>query len=462
MRHPLHVAFVGILATGLLAEAAIAGGTSYNLYWGNFHSHSSLSDGAGPPDDAYDYARNTAGIDILAISDHTHMTSASEWSFLGTSANSNNVPGEFIALRSQEFGILNDFGHLNIHACDVKNPNSTTNLPATYNFIIQNNGIGQYCHPNPTYGTHFNSLAYDPSYEGSMYGIEVVNGFYSGDYEDIWIQALDNGWKLAPYGNQDNHQANWGNQQNSNDANRIYLTGVYATELTRDAVFEAMRSRRVFAMEQRPEGDLIQIEFRVGDDLMGSEITVPQFVTFEATVTSLNGSTLCNRLELWKDGEIVDTHVEIGPSISASFFQSGLEVGAEHYYFVKGRQVDGDLAWSAPIWITVEESPTDVADTLPAKVDVLPNVPNPFSPETSIRFILPTDRESYDVGLVIVDSAGRVVRDMGTRSFHSGEQAWVWDGRKDDGDRAAAGVYHYRLTGPSIDDRTGRMVLLSR
>ncbi|MCA9757239.1 MAG: CehA/McbA family metallohydrolase [Candidatus Eisenbacteria bacterium] len=459
------LAALGVVCSAacLLAAPSFAG--DYNLYWGNFHSHSSLSDGAGPPADAYTYARDVAGIDILALSDHTHMTSASEWSYLGTQADTYTEDGVFVALRSQEFGILNDFGHLNIHDCDVKNPNATTNLPATYNFIIQNNGIGAFNHPNPSYGTWFDNLAFDPAYVDAMYGMEIINGFYSGDYTDTWIMALNNGWKLGAFGNQDNHEANWGNQQNTNDGNRIYLTGVYATELTKAGVHEALRARRFFATEQRPEGDLLTLEFSVAGNPMGSTITTGPVVIFQTKTESLNQTTLCNRIELWKDGVLFDTYVAVGTSLTHQFVDSDLQVGESHYYFIRGRQTDGDLAWSSPIWITVEEEPAGIDPVEPSetRVQLLQNKPNPFSPQTDIRFVLParSSGESYRVQLVVLDSAGRRVRDLGTRTLNAGEQAWTWDGRTDDGTPAASGVYHYRVSGSGIEDANGRMVLLS-
>jgi hypothetical protein len=42
---------------------------SYNLYVGNMHSHTSYSDGVGTPAEAFEYARDNANIDFLAVTD---------------------------------------------------------------------------------------------------------------------------------------------------------------------------------------------------------------------------------------------------------------------------------------------------------------------------------------------------------------------------------------------------------
>ena len=38
-----------------------------NLYFGQLHSHTNLSDGAGSIDDAYTHAREKAKVDFLAV-----------------------------------------------------------------------------------------------------------------------------------------------------------------------------------------------------------------------------------------------------------------------------------------------------------------------------------------------------------------------------------------------------------
>ena len=42
------------------------------VFFGNLHSHTSYSDGSGTPDQAYKWARDTAKLDFLAITEHNH------------------------------------------------------------------------------------------------------------------------------------------------------------------------------------------------------------------------------------------------------------------------------------------------------------------------------------------------------------------------------------------------------
>jgi hypothetical protein len=94
--------------------------------------------------------------------------------------------------------------------------------------------------------------------------------------------------------------------------------------------------------------------------------------------------------------------------------------------------------------------------------ELLPNSPNPFTPQTDIRFVLPAlsgDGE-HRVHLTIHDPSGRQVRDLGERALRAGEHQWAWDGRDDSGQRLPSGVYLYRLDGDRIPPISGRMIFL--
>ena len=87
----------------------------------------------------------------------------------------------------------------------------------------------------------------------SYYNLNPV--FYrilEGRSQNFWDVANGEGWRLGALGNQDNHEANWGN------ANSI-RTGVLAKELTREAIVEAYHQRRFYVPF------LLRPRFRHGD-----------------------------------------------------------------------------------------------------------------------------------------------------------------------------------------------------
>lgn len=429
----------------ILALAASPKAFAYEIFWGNLHSHCQLSDGIGTPEEAFAYARDVANIDVLALTDHTHMLTQTEWEYLGEVAAEYTEDGVFVAMQAQEFGKLNDFGHLGIYDVPYRNPNATTNLPATYNFILTYDGLGNFCHPNPDYGTWFDDFNFEPEWEEAMHSIEMRNGLRGDDYEPEANYALGKGWKLGFFANQDNHNGMWGDQPNPNDGGAIYLTGILADNLTYDEIVAAIRARRFYAQEEDPPGDRIKLWYWVNGNDMGSMIESTGPLTFTGHAESVNGISVFNRAELFRDGELVDSQVIIGTQIDYEFDDT-IGLDESHYYYLRVRQVDGDYAWSAPVWVQQSgSSSTDDPRVVSSRgVSLLPNTPNPFSPYTKIRYESSGVMEG-PIKLTIHDVTGRRVRDLGLVNATTGVHQVTWDGRNDNGRRMGSGVYLVRL-----------------
>ena len=69
--------------------------------------------------------------------------------------------------------------------------------------------------------------------------------------------------------------------------------------------------------------------------------------------------------------------------------------------------------------------------------------PNPFRGSTWIRFAVPPS--ALSTRLDVFDAAGRRVRRLYEAPLAPGERVLTWDGRDEDGTRAAAGVHFLRL-----------------
>jgi DNA/RNA endonuclease YhcR with UshA esterase domain len=80
-----------------------------------------------------------------------------------------------------------------------------------------------------------------------------------------------------------------------------------------------------------------------------------------------------------------------------------------------------------------------------------PNFPNPFNPETRIRFQL---AENSDVKLMVYDVLGRKVRTLVSDRMDAGHHVINWNGLDDKGVEAASGMYIYRIkAGDFIEHR---------
>ncbi|NIT56218.1 MAG: T9SS type A sorting domain-containing protein, partial [Aliifodinibius sp.] len=116
-----------------------------------------------------------------------------------------------------------------------------------------------------------------------------------------------------------------------------------------------------------------------------------------------------------------------------------------------------DVSLGPPVGIEEEK------DRLPMQFAVMPNYPNPFNPTTTIEYQLP---RASTVKLVIYNTLGQMVRTLVNQSMEAGVHQAVWDGRNERGKQVASGIYVYRFSAESADDKAGsfqqvnKMILL--
>ncbi|MCK4539392.1 MAG: T9SS type A sorting domain-containing protein [Candidatus Krumholzibacteria bacterium] len=84
------------------------------------------------------------------------------------------------------------------------------------------------------------------------------------------------------------------------------------------------------------------------------------------------------------------------------------------------------------------------------------NYPNPFNPNTMIRYSL---MNATNVSLHVYDVRGALVKTLVTGYQDAGKYTVDWDGTTDGGHRVSSGVYFYRIKTPEFTD-TRKMVLL--
>lgn len=91
---------------------------------------------------------------------------------------------------------------------------------------------------------------------------------------------------------------------------------------------------------------------------------------------------------------------------------------------------------------------SDVA-VIRRRFELLPNVPNPFNPRTTIAFVLP--RAESSVSLHVFDLHGKLVRTLlEGEAVDAGRTTISWDGLRASGTPASSGLYVYRLEAPGF------------
>ncbi|MGD9402815.1 MAG: hypothetical protein PVF95_11165 [bacterium] len=153
------------------------------------------------------------------------------------------------------------------------------------------------------------------------------------------------------------------------------------------------------------------------------------------------------------EGFVPDETNRIGAPVDTFFVDTEFNAGAQEYYKVSALDIHENESGYA---LLRPEDISGVDPGVPLMTALEQNVPNPFSPETAIRYSL---AERGHVLLKVYDVEGRPVRTLvdGERAPERYEVIW---GGHDDADRPAApGVYFYKLEAPGYS-RTMKMVLL--
>ncbi|MHB8897049.1 MAG: CehA/McbA family metallohydrolase, partial [Candidatus Geothermincolia bacterium] len=254
------------------AAGAIAAGDSFDAYkaktlgdmrffFGNLHSHTGYSDGEGTPENAYQWARDTAKFDFYAVTDHAEEMVPAGWQDTMGRANQFNRNGSFTALAGFEWS--SGSGHVCVlNTTNYTNAYATRGLESLYGWMASNGGYGEFNHPAKSAGTFYEFAPTANPNAKRMRLIETANsgaGNNTGFFYDYFIKALDSGWAVAPVSNQDNHSL----------STNSHRTGVIARALTRGDILDAIAKRRVYSTDDSN----LQVALKCGATWMGSGIT---------------------------------------------------------------------------------------------------------------------------------------------------------------------------------------------
>jgi hypothetical protein len=387
------------LPVGRLAQPGAApatGALPYTVYFGNLHSQTNHSDGGAEltdckgaqdpltakygPDAAFAYARSH-GLDILVASEHNHMFDGSDGTELNadpatakslyrkgldTAVGFNDAHADFLAVYGMEWGVINKGGHLNIFNSDQllgweKNAKgelladvatSRSDYAALYTLMRERGWVGQFNHPsmNGQFAVNGVPFGYTPDGDAAMALCEVVNStaFSVNDsesetrrsnFEAACNKVLEAGYHVAFSTNQDNHCANWGTAY----TNRTGVLVPLGETLSLTSFVDALKARRVFATMDKGS----QLVFTANGRMMGERFINSGPLNLLAQFASTAGKQVASIAIMegvpGRGGVVTQMASEANVSFTPS-------PGA-HFYYAKLTQTDGNILWSAPVWV---------------------------------------------------------------------------------------------------------------
>jgi len=174
-------------------------------------------------------------------------------------------------------------------------------------------------------------------------------------------EALARGYRLGIIAGGDTHDS-----RPANPAPELFgvefpdgLTAVYASELTREAIWDALWHRHTYGTT----GARILLQFEVNGTPMGGEVSLygPAEIKVEAT-----GAAPIQSVELIRDNKVIHHWRGCDEQVRFEYEDDMLSSGGNHYYYVRLTQVDGQMAWSSPVWTVPANNGADPSSQLRA------------------------------------------------------------------------------------------------
>lgn len=387
------------------------GGKTYRLVWGDLHRHTDISNCRTGFDgcilEAYRYAYDLAGLDFLGTSDHTDIAKVYtpyEWWHTQRHVDTFFAPGHFAPLYAYEREQTFPWGHRNIafakrggpivyiNRINYRNSPWQKTLPVKAGLdqiqpselwdvlkrhgqpvaVISHTGatgmgtdwtkyeggIDHTCEntveifqgarvsyegpglPQPTVGLR-KGEPYTPSNKNgkdfplppaAITDFEAGTAGKSAFNNGVYQKALEVGHKLGVFASSDHISTH------------TSFGGVYVEEFTREGIIAGFQARRTVAAT-----DKVFVELSCEDHPMGGifETSKNPVLTYRVL-----GTAPVRRVTIVRNES--DLHV-IGSTEKeiAGEWTDPSPVRGENRYYLRIEQADGNMAWSSPMWVTV-------------------------------------------------------------------------------------------------------------
>lgn len=341
-----HKQFQIVIILFLLVQSYVV---CQNFYFGDLHLHTNLSDGLSDIDSAYHFLKDSSKLDFSCISDHDiypNIMHDTTWQKIINKANEYYVPGEFVSFIGYEWTSFGGDGHRIVIYPGEKGwlyRSSIYNLNDLYYYVKNNFGIISVAHPDAgqfsaNFGTRDSSVqrlieidngGFRAEYFGNPYAYPTqIKGKSVQDYLDFdelvgFIAVSDDHSKFP---------------------GKKGLTCIYANELTRTSLFNALKKRHTFATS----GPRTNILLWCGNAIMGDIINIPNLNYNQTISLRGEGEHLIKNVEIIMNKSVLTTF-EVNSTSFAFSYLINLFLSFTSVY-VRVNFNDGNQAWTSPLY----------------------------------------------------------------------------------------------------------------
>lgn len=357
------------------------------IRWADLHGHSGVSDGTGTPEDWFAYAREVAGLDVAALTDHDHWgvqpldTDAETWERIGRAVEAANDPGRFVALHAYEWtNWIHGHRHVMYFGADgelLSAMDEATDTPTELWDALRG-------HPAMTFAHHSAGgpiatnwdYAPDPELEpltevmsvhGSSEAADSPRRIYAPLSGNFVRDQLARGYRLGFVGSGDGHDGHPGLSHRDpkggwrrSPAGRVRVgnggaAAVRTAELTREGVLAALRARAAYATS----GPRILLDATVRGASNPATISAADLADDTTYELEISGTAPLSRV-VFVVGRAVDDDAPLRIERDTleldgdTDLRTDTRVGrlpAGSFVYARIEQEDGALAWSCPVFV---------------------------------------------------------------------------------------------------------------
>ncbi|MFN7561163.1 MAG: hypothetical protein ACK5TH_05250, partial [Prosthecobacter sp.] len=379
-------------------------GVTYQLYWGDYHRHTDVSNCITANDgcivEQFRYAIDMGKLDTLGTSDHTDIAkiyTPYEWWLNQKLVDVFYAPGFFTSMYAYEREQKWPFGHRNMVFAQRGGPivyiqrKNYLASPWQKLFPVKEDGEAE-LHPSELWSvlTRYGKPVTAISHTGATgmgtdwdqippidHRVENVIEIYQGARVSYEAPGAPQPTVGLREGEKYNHSSdvvgvpvvgqpirsftvkNNGVYQHALEighklgvwANSDHISthtsygGVYVKEFTREGILEGLNARRTIAAT-----DQIFVEFTCNDKLLGTEIALTGKPVLKFAI---DGTAAIQRVTLVRNEKNHQQWEPNAKTFSQSFTDESPLPG-ENRYYLRVEQNDGNMAWSSPVWVQVK------------------------------------------------------------------------------------------------------------